>query len=152
MTPEKTGDFILVHRPPTVGEYLRFREVVGWGDVEAQATKVGLEDSLFSVCVVHRNETIGCGRVVGDGGIYFYIQDIIVLPEYQGRGIGKRIMDAVMEYLREHAVPGSFIGLMAATGVSGFYERYGFVTRPTDRPGMFRMWREQDSKGGKKDE
>jgi GNAT superfamily N-acetyltransferase len=93
------------------------------------------------VCIVLANEVIGCGRVVGDGGVYFYVQDIIVLPEFQGKGIGRHIMDAIMEYLKTHASNGAFVGLMAAKGVSEFYERYGFKERPSDAPGMFRVLR-----------
>ncbi|WP_394325988.1 GNAT family N-acetyltransferase, partial [Methanosarcina horonobensis] len=44
------------------------------------------------------NNIIDFGRVIGDRGIYLYIQDIIVLPEFQGHGIGKHIMCAVMNY------------------------------------------------------
>ena len=133
-------EYILVERPPTVEEYRRLREAVGWEHVEVQATETGLRNALFSICVIHKGEVIGCGRVVGDGGIYSYIQDIIVLPEFQGKGLGRRIMDAVMGYLSSHAHPNAFIGLMAAKGVSRFYERYGFSERPPGRPGMFRIW------------
>jgi ribosomal protein S18 acetylase RimI-like enzyme len=133
-------EYILVERPPTFEEYQRLREAVGWGSVDVEATEVGLRNALFSVSVTYKDEVIGCGRVVGDGGIYFYIQDIIVLPEFQGRGLGRRIMDAVMGYLSSHAHSNAFIGLMAAKGVSGFYEKYGFADRPPDRPGMFRIW------------
>jgi hypothetical protein len=49
-------------------------------------------------------------------------------------------MDAVLGYLEGAAKPGAFVGLMAAEGAGGFYERYGFQRRPDDRPGMFRVW------------
>jgi GNAT superfamily N-acetyltransferase len=133
-------EYILVERPPTVEEYQRLREAVGWESVDAEATETGLRNALFSVCLIHKDEVIGCGRVVGDGGIYFYIQDIIVLREFQGEGLGRRIMDAVMGYLSSHAHSNAFIGLMAAKGVSEFYRQYGFAERPPDRPGMFRIW------------
>ena len=132
--------YILVERSPTVEEYRKLREVVEWGNVDFDATEIGLRNSLFSVCVIFENEVIGCGRVIGDGGIYFYIQDIIVLPKFQGKEIGKRIMEAIMDYLKTHAHPNAFVGLMAAKGVSRFYERYGFTKRPADRPGMFKIW------------
>jgi GNAT superfamily N-acetyltransferase len=133
--------YVLIERIPTLEEYRRLRRAVGWDDVEAEAIETGLQNSLFSVCVVLKDEVVGCGRVIGDSGIYFYVQDIIVLPEFQRKGIGRRIMNAIMEYLTGHASDGSFVGLMAAKGVSKFYERYGFKERLHDAPGMFRVLR-----------
>ncbi|GHO64053.1 hypothetical protein KSC_029450 [Ktedonobacter sp. SOSP1-52] len=69
--------------------------------------------------------------------MYFYLQDIIVLPAFQGKGLGKRLMGAIMAYLEQHALPGAFIGLMAAKDASTFYTQFGFVVRPPERPGMF---------------
>ena len=135
-----SDEYVLVERSPTVEEHHGLCQAVGWEHVDAEATETGLRNALFSVCVIHKDKVIGCGRVVGDGGIYFYIQDIIVLPEFQGRGFGRCIMDAVMGYLSSHAHPNAFIGLMAAKGVSRFYEKYGFAERPPGRPGMFRIW------------
>ena len=132
--------YILVERSPTAGEYQKLREAVGWGNVDFEATEVGLHSSLFSVCVIYNymNNVIGCGRLVGDGGIYFYIQDVIVLPEFQGKGIGKRIMDSIMDYLKACAPPNAFVGLMAVKGVSKFYERYDFMERQQMHQGCFK--------------
>jgi len=135
--------YLLVERSPTAEEYKRFRQAVGWYNIDIDAVRVGLRNSLFSVCVIHKDEVIGCGRVVGDDGIYFYIQDVIVLPEFQNKGIGKRIMDAIMSHLNSKANPNAFIGLMAAKGVSKFYQKYGFVERPADAPGMFLVRKKQ---------
>ena len=132
--------YILVERTPSVEEYQKLRDAVGWGNVDLEATEIGLHNSLFSVCVIFEDRVIGCGRVVGDGSIYFYIQDIIVLPEFRGKGIGKHIMDSIMDYLKAHAHANAFVGLMAAKGASRFYEQYGFTKRLADRPGMFRRW------------
>ncbi len=133
------GDYITVERSPTPEEYQKLRESVGWGKLAPRAMGIGVDHSLYSVCVIHEGEMIGCGRVIGDGGIYFYIQDVIVSPAFQGKGVGKCIMDAIMGYLSNHAHPGAFVGLMAAKGSSKFYEKYGFTERPPDRPGMFWM-------------
>lgn len=135
-----TEGFEVVEREPTVSEYRRLRRAVGWSDVSDEGIVVGLENALYSVVLLRGGLTVGCGRVVGDGGIYFYIQDIIILPEYQGLGLGRLIMDKVMNYLRGRAAPGAFVGLMAAEGVAPFYERYGFKVRPEDAPGMGMRW------------
>ena len=141
-------EFIVVERVPTIHEYKKLRDAIGWRNTDNEATEVGLRNSLFAVCVLYRDEVIGCGRVIGDGGLYFYLQDIIVLPEFQKRGIGNRIMGAVMSYLKSHAHTNSSIGLMAAKGVSKFYEQYGFVERAPDKPGMNRIWGKQIHQDG----
>jgi ribosomal protein S18 acetylase RimI-like enzyme len=76
------------------------------------------------------------GRVVGDGMIYFYIQDIAVKPEHQSQGIGRRIMDAITAYLKEYAPEKAFVGLFAAQGKETFYNRYG-LNRHDGMTGMF---------------
>jgi ribosomal protein S18 acetylase RimI-like enzyme len=140
--------YVLVERNPTLEEYQKLCRVVGWGegDIEPKAIETGLQNSLFSVCVILGDKVIGFGRIIGDGGIYFYIQGIIVSPEFQRKGIGGRIMGAIMEYLTVHAPDGAFIGLMAAKGVSKFYKVYGFKKRPSDAPGMFRVLRKTEKR------
>jgi ribosomal protein S18 acetylase RimI-like enzyme len=128
----------VVERTPTIEEYFALRKGVGWMLFEEEMTAKGLANALFSVCILHQGKVIGCGRVVGDGGLYFYVQDIIVSPDFQGKGLGKRLMQAIMAYLEINARPGAFIGLMAAKGTNDFYDQFGFAVRPLDQPGMFR--------------
>jgi GNAT superfamily N-acetyltransferase len=132
-------EYQVVERIPTVEDYLDLREAVGWGRLDEQMTARGLANALFTVCLLHNDKVIGCGRVIGDGGLYFYLQDIIVLPAFQGKGLGKRLMKAILVYLEEHARPEAFVGLMAAKDVSSFYTQFGFAVRPPERPGMFRL-------------
>ena len=89
---------------------------------------MGLKNSLFAVTAFHEDEPVGIGRVVGDGGCFFEIVDIAVLPEHQKRGVGQLIMDAVMAYLLEHAPSSAYVSLMADHGTPTFYERFG-ITR-----------------------
>ena len=101
----------------------------------------GLAASLFGVVLLAPDgETVGCARLVGDGGIYFYVQDLIVAPEHQGHGLGDVLLDEVRGHLEREAPAGAFVGLMAAQGEAGFYSRRGFAPRPQDGPGMSLMW------------
>lgn len=122
---------------PTPIEYNEIRNTTDWDKLDLVTIEKGLKKSLFSVCLYELDKLIGVGRIVGDGSIYFYIQDIIVIPEYQGKGFGKIIMNEVMRYLDDNANHNSFIGLMAAEGVEKFYHKFGFRTRSTSKPGMY---------------
>lgn len=51
-----------------------------------EAIEIGLYNSLFSVCVIFEDGIVECGRVIGDGGIYFYVQAVIVLLDFRRAG------------------------------------------------------------------
>lgn len=76
------------------------------------------------------------GRVVGDGYMYFYVQDVVVSPEYQGQGIGLMLVDKIEGYLTSAASKGATIGLLSAKGKEGFYRQYGYIDRPSESLGM----------------
>ncbi|EEL99965.1 Ribosomal-protein-alanine acetyltransferase [Bacillus mycoides] len=80
---------------------------------------------------------MGMGRIVGDGAIYFYIQDIVVHPDYQKNGIGKEIMHILVEYLNQNAPDKAFVGLFASQGKESFYEKYDFKDYSPNMTGMF---------------
>ena len=108
----------------------------GLSEKPADAARRALDNSLYSVCLVDGDDVVGIGRVIGDGGCFFEVVDIVVLPAYQGKGHGRLIMDAIAQYLDEAVPKGAFVSLIAGEGVSRFYERYGFRVRPPSAPGM----------------
>lgn len=136
---EKEQLMKIEHRSPTISEYKRLRSAVGWWATDENATEVALGKALFSVVAAEEDNIIGMGRIVGDGGLYYYIQDLIVHPEFQGNGVGKRLMAELMFFINTNVKPGAFIGLMAAKGLSKYYESYGFKARDMDGPGMFQI-------------
>jgi GNAT superfamily N-acetyltransferase len=137
------GELSVVEQLPSPADYNRLRDLVGWGTYEEDVIARSLPQSLYCVCAKVDGQVVGMARVVGDGGTVFYVQDVIVVPGYQRRGIGTQMMDRVMAYLGAHAHRNSFVGLMAAKGIEAFYARYGFVVRPTDTlgPGMIIFWK-----------
>jgi len=134
---------VIVEQLPSAAQYYRLREAVGWRLHTAEVIERALTNTLYSVCTFVDGELVGMARVIGDGGMAYYIQDVIVLPAYQRQGIGARMMDRVMEYIRAHAGHNAVVGLMAACGKEPFYEKYGFTCRPTERlgAGMTIFWK-----------
>ena len=133
-----SNQLIIEERPIKVNEYQALRASTNWSQLGSDQVKQALSKDLYSVCVKVENKTVGMARIVGDGAIYFYIQDLIVLPEFQNQGIGRHIMDYIEEYLKNNTPRGSFIGLMAAEGTVDFYEGFGYKVRSDLSPGMFK--------------
>jgi len=68
------GTIALVERAPTPEEYGRLHASVGWNEVDPDALVAGLSRSLYAVVLEPDGDAAGCGRVVGDGGIYLYVR------------------------------------------------------------------------------
>ena len=134
------GDVVLVHRLPRADELCALRRAVGWHVADVSDVEAALPNSLYGVCVELDGRCVGCGRVVGDGALVFYVQDVIVHPEHQRKGYGTIIMDAIMEYIDVTARPTAVIGLCAASGMERWYSRYGFRARPNERQGAGMTW------------
>lgn len=139
------SDYTVVNIKPTGVQLGYLREAVGWSQRDVADIQKGLDGSLFAVCAFTGDDIIASARVVGDGCSVFYVQDVIVLPEYQGRGVGMAIMNRIMEFIGENACEGAVVGLMAAVGRESFYEQFGFHTRPNENQGagMMQHWKRQ---------
>jgi len=131
-------EYAIREEVPSVGEYRRIRREAGMSDKSEAAATVGLANGLYSVVAYCGKEPIGIGRVIGDGGCFFQIVDIAVAPAHQKKGIGHRIMSALMEWLHANAPATAYVSLMAHHGTPAFYARYGFVAAEAPREaGMY---------------
>ena len=132
----------LLERLPTPQEYNNLRKAVGWRTHLEAAIEKGLPNTLYCVCAYADQELVGMARVVGDAGLAYYIQDVIVIPAYQRQGIGTQIMDQIMLYLRQAIDQKATVGLQAAPGKEAFYEKYGFARLPNEirGAGMTIVW------------
>jgi len=74
--------------------------------------------------------------VIGDGAMYFYIQDVIIHPEHQNKGLGSKIMNTLIAHLESCCAPGATIGLLAAHGKESFYLKFGFEPRDGESLGL----------------
>ena len=120
--------FELVDNVLTAEDFVRLKVATGFMDRPLEQVRKALENGLFNVSAICDGKVVGMGRLVGDGAMYWYLQEIIVLPEYQGKGIGKSIVNRLLEYIKKTAIPGTGveIGLTAVKGKEAFYEKLGF--------------------------
>lgn len=131
----------------SVTDYNILRTSAGWGTIPPHQAEVGLSRSELVIAAKEEGRTVGMSRIVSDGGCAVFIVDVIVLPEYQRKGIGKAMLERIMEYLNGKMSSGEVlhIGLMAAKGKEEFYKKFGFEYRPNDHagPGMT-QWLRRD--------
>jgi GNAT superfamily N-acetyltransferase len=124
-------------RGPDPEAYLALFETTGWNAMY-RCTAAELEDSLREswhvISAYQDTKLIGAGRLVSDGVLYAVVFDMIVTPEWQGRGVGSEILSRLMD--RCNAAGIRDILLFAAQGTEGFYRRRGFVPRSQNAPGM----------------
>lgn len=130
-----TSDYNVLEQLPTVEEFCTLRKQVGWGDTDPSLAEISLTNTLYFVCIRRSSQLLATGRVIGDGAMYFYLQDIIVDTEFQGQGLGHAVMMKIETYLHQAAKKGATIGLFVAQGREALYGRYGYTPRPSETLG-----------------
>ncbi len=115
----------------SVDDFNYLTDKVGWGTRDANIIEEALNNTLYSVSVYDNDKIVGYGRLIGDKTIFIYIQDIMVVPEYQGQRIGTQIMNALLRKIDEYKKinPNIRTYLGASKGKEKFYEKFGFKTR-----------------------
>lgn len=121
--------FELVDNVLTAEDFVRLKVATGFWERPLEQADKALKNGLFNVSAICDGEVVGMGRLVGDGAMYWYLQEIIVLPQYQGKGIGKSIVNRLIEHIKSSAIPGTqvSVGLTAVKGKEPFYEKLGFT-------------------------
>lgn len=111
---------------PTVDDYRRLRSAAGLSARSATAATAGLANTAIGVIVRHGDDAVGMGRVIGDGGLFYQLVDIAVDPRHQGRGIGKWIVEELIEELRRTVPAEAYVSLIADGQANSLYAQFGF--------------------------
>lgn len=123
-------DIRLIAQAPKPEGYDALRAHVGWNKAGQVRANKALMQSLHCVSLYDGDALIGFGRIIGDGAMNYYIQDVIVTSPYRGKGLGEKIMQSLMAWLARNAAPDATIGLMSVAGVEPLYRRFGLLARP----------------------
>lgn len=121
----------------SVEDYNKIRKAVGWKVLDEKQARSGLDNSLYVVAAYDDDEAVGSARIIGDGGYMYLVADVMVLPEYHGKGIGGNLLRRINRWFDDLAEDGScvMVNLMATSGNEGFYEKFGFIKRPNEKMG-----------------
>jgi GNAT superfamily N-acetyltransferase len=118
----------IVERLPTPEELQGLFRAVAWAREErTDRAAQALAGARFGAVAVQGERVVGSGMVLGDGASFAYLKDIIVHPEWQGRGIGTRIVEALMTMLRRPGPDRMLVTLFTGQHLAEFYERFGFA-------------------------
>lgn len=130
------GAVVVRAQVPALGEALDLYDAVGWGAYTARPET--LERSLLGsrhVVTARRDGALlGLARVVGDGATLAYLQDVLVRPEVQGQGIGRRLVEEALAPF--DAVRQQVLLTDAEPGQRAFYEALGFMEAHDHDPGL----------------
>jgi len=99
-------------------KFLAFVNQVWPGEYDPQKTQDALEKTL-NITAYEGETLVGCLRILTDGCFFGTITELLVLPGYQGRGIGSRLL----QLAREHIPTLLYFG--AQPGLERFYEKNG---------------------------
>jgi predicted N-acetyltransferase YhbS len=133
-----TTPVVIVERCPNPAEYLDLIAAVGWRPRERRAVELALANSLFAVCAEADGRVIGCGRVIGDGGMHLYLADVIVRPAHQRQGVGTQIVASLTRYVESVPYENVIVAVLPTPGSVDFYERHGFKPLSSASPVMQR--------------
>lgn len=127
---EQMEGYTIIHATPTVDDYISLRALTGLTPKTLRAATVGLANTLFAVQIAESsspNTLVGMGRMIGDGGCFFQVVDIAVLPSHQGKGLGKMIMKELKDWMDENVPESGTVLLFADGRANELYKQFGFM-------------------------
>ena len=95
-----TMDVELSEAIPLKEDFVKLHKTTGWNDnglYTYDQLYGAICNSWFSISIYHNENLIGYGRIISDGIYQTFICDVIVHPDYQKQGIGKKIMSTLLK-------------------------------------------------------
>ena len=112
---------------------------VGWARRPIRKVKKAIQHSYLVVTMWEqrgsRRRLVGFSRATSDHAFNATIWDVVVHPDFQGRGLGKELMRQLIKKLRSEDI--SNVTLFADPQVVEFYKGLGFMPDPEGIKGMF---------------
>jgi N-acetylglutamate synthase-like GNAT family acetyltransferase len=130
-------DIELSELKPTKDDFIGLHLTTGWnakGLYTYDQLHTAICNSWYSVSIYHNKNLIGFGRMISDGIYQTLICDVMVHPDYQKQGIGKKVMRTLLIKCESEGI--KWVQLFCAKGKQNFYKKLGFESRDSEAPGM----------------
>ncbi|RXZ80382.1 N-acetyltransferase [Paenibacillaceae bacterium] len=118
---------------PHKEDYYYLFQSTGWNAEEVWSMNTlfeAIQNSWYIVTVYDGEKLVASGRLVSDGHVQCFICEMMVLPDYQKKGIGQEIMTQLLNHCKTNNI--RWVQLSCASGKKAFYEKYGFRERAAD--------------------
>lgn len=129
------SNYIIKHNELTAEQFIELWETV-WGDGPSlKQTELALKNTIFRISVWDEDKLVAMARMLGDMGLDYYIKDVVVRPEYQHQGIGRMMINELMNFINDNGVKGTeiFVELCAVPDKIPFYQKFGFESNEAQR-------------------
>ena len=128
-------EYTIKHNVLTAKEFTELWETV-WGDApDFEQIKLAMSNTLFRISVYDGEKLVAMSRMIGDKGLCYYIKDVVVRPEYQGKGVGRMMIEELLRFVNDNGIPNTeiFVELCAMPDKIPFYEKFGFAANEAQR-------------------
>ena len=132
-------EYIITEELPSYKQFAQLHEDSGLiKNKKGNYTREQLYDaacnSWYTLSIYQKGELIAFGRMISDGVYQSFICDVMVHPGFQGNGLGKQVIEALISKCKQSGIQS--IQLFSAKGKHLFYKKLGFQERENDAPGM----------------
>ena len=118
----------IISRIPTANEYLALISAIGWDKFyDHSLTKKILGAPVHGVVAEHENQVIGCALLLSDEASFYYVKDVMVHPDWQGKHVGSMLMKELTAWLDSNAPENAYVGLFTGENLAPFYKQFDFV-------------------------
>lgn len=130
-----------IEKQINVKDFIEIRKLVGWNKLNEDQIKRAIDNSMINISVFDNDTCIGVGRIVGDNVLKGMLTDIMIVPNYQGKGIGKIIVTSLIKELTNMVKDKECFQLEASPTASNreFYIKCGLKYKPDNQDGVY-LW------------
>jgi ribosomal protein S18 acetylase RimI-like enzyme len=117
---------IKINEPVRIEDINAIFETINWPAKPEQMWKKIISGSTFQVQILDNDKVVAFGRMVDDG-CFCMIYDVVVHSGYQKQGLGKKVMDELLEYAKEQKFEQINLFYWESNeGLDDFYKKFGF--------------------------
>lgn len=109
-----------------IEQICNLRKSVGWNELKTMMSNPQM-DNLFNIICTENGHMVGFLAVVSNNVTDAYIQDVMVAPEFQGKGVGTELMNRAISEIQERGIYMISV-IYGEEKLRHFYEKFGFCT------------------------